>query len=178
MKLFGWIERAIVTVFWTGFSPISPGTVASAVTCILLWFIPGAMQWPAALLIIPATFAGTLLSTRAIGVLAAPLDSKFKKLRRPDPSVGDPDPVTIDEFVGQWIALLTAPHTIIGFGLGFIFFRLFDIVKPFGIRKLQELPSGWGIMLDDVGAGFAGATCVYVLRMLVPSVMECPWPLV
>ena len=176
MRLFALLERAIVTVFWTGFSPISPGTVASAVTCVILWFVPSAMRWPGALLIIPATFAGAWLSTRAIGVLAAPKDPKFKELRRPNPTAEDPDPVTIDEFVGQWIALLTAPHTIIGFGVAFLAFRFFDIFKPLGINWLQTKRAGWGIMLDDVGAGMAGAVVVYIVGLLIPSWMGSTWP--
>ena len=117
------------------------------------------------------------MSTRAIGVLSAPVDPKFKKLRRPDPSAEDPDPVTIDEFVGQWITLLAAPHTLIGFGVAFVAFRVFDVFKPVGIGKLQDLRGGWGIMMDDVGAGLAGAVLVYILNVILPSVMGSPWPL-
>ena len=169
-----WLERAIVTVLGTGFSPISPGTVASALTCVIIWFVPNALLWPGALLIIPATFAGAWFSTRAIGVLAASSDPKFKKLRRPDPSAEDPDPVVIDEFVGQWLTLLAAPHTIPGFAVAFVMFRLFDVVKPFGIGKLQNMRAGWGIMMDDVGAGMAAAVAVYLVRFFLPTFMEMP----
>ncbi len=171
MSIGQWIERAIVTVLWTGFSPISPGTAASAVTCAILWFVPGAMRWPGALLIIPATFAGAWFSTRAIGVLSAPKDPKFAKLRRPNPTPDDPDPVTIDEFVGQWIALLAAPPTLAGFAVAFVMFRLFDVIKPFGISKLQAMPAGWGIMMDDVGAGVGTAIVLLALSYLFPALL-------
>jgi phosphatidylglycerophosphatase A len=171
MNIAQWIERAIVTVLFTGFSPISPGTAASALTCVILWFVPGAMQWPGGLLIVPATFAGAWFSTRAIGVLSAPRNTKFKSLRRPNPTPDDPDPVTIDEFVGQWIALLAVPHAIMGFAAAFVMFRIFDVVKPFGIDKLQSLPAGWGIMVDDVGAGFGAAVVMLIIGYFFPALL-------
>jgi phosphatidylglycerophosphatase A len=51
------------------------------------------------------------------------------------------------------------------------------VFKPLEIGKLQDLRAGWGIMMDDVGAGVAGAVVVYVLRMLLPNLMESSWPL-
>jgi phosphatidylglycerophosphatase A len=76
----------------------------------------------------------------------------------------DPGEVNLDEFVAMplcfigWPALLgVAPRWAI-FLAGFVLFRLFDITKPFGIAKLQDLPAGWGIVIDDVAAALA--TCV------------------
>jgi phosphatidylglycerophosphatase A len=77
----------------------------------------------------------------------------------------DPGEVILDEFAVMplcflgWPALLAAAHQqrwaifLAGFGL----FRLFDITKPFGIAKLQDLPAGWGVVVDDVAAALA--TC-------------------
>ena len=49
---------------------------------------------------------------------------------------------------------------------GFALFRLFDIVKPFGIRRLQNLPDGWGVVADDVAAALATAATLHVLAAL------------
>ena len=65
----------------------------------------------------------------------------------------DPQIVVIDEVVGQWIALLLVPQTMIWFAVSFLLFRFFDILKPWPINQLQSLPGGWGIMIDDVLAG-------------------------
>ncbi len=62
--------------------------------------------------------------------------------------------ITIDEWCGMWISLLFLPLSPFWIPLmGFVFFRLFDIWKPFPIDKLQNIKGGWGVMLDDVAAG-------------------------
>ena len=48
--------------------------------------------------------------------------------------------------------------------IGFALFRLFDVFKPWPIRKLEQLPGGWGIVLDDIAAGLFGAAVMAALR--------------
>jgi phosphatidylglycerophosphatase A len=80
--------------------------------------------------------------------------------------VRDPGAIVIDEVVGQWISVLPVPlipDPRLRLGLwvfGFLLFRFLDIVKPGPIRKLQELPGGWGIVFDDVLAGLVTAVAV------------------
>jgi len=74
--------------------------------------------------------------------------------------IKDPGFVVIDEVAGQMIALIAVPLHWKYLLAGFILFRSFDIVKPFPLRRLEELPGGTGIMLDDVGAG------LYALALL------------
>jgi phosphatidylglycerophosphatase A len=62
----------------------------------------------------------------------------------------------IDEVAGQLVTLIAAPLTWQSLLLGFILFRGFDIVKPPPIRRLERLPEGLGIVIDDVGAGLYG----------------------
>jgi phosphatidylglycerophosphatase A len=68
----------------------------------------------------------------------------------------DPQFVVIDEVAGQLITLIAAPVTWQSLLLGFILFRVFDIVKPPPVRQLERLPEGVGIVVDDVGAGLYG----------------------
>ena len=159
-------EILTVTVFGTGFSPIAPATVASAATCVILWFVPAALRWPWAMLLIPVTFAGVWLSDRAIAGFDVLMDTRFRKLRRPNPHKEDPDQVVIDEFVGQWIALLAVHHNFLGFSAAFIAFRVLDIIKPFGIEATQKLRGGWGIMIDDVLAGIGSAILLVLASRL------------
>lgn len=157
MKKLTWPEWALITLFGSGHSPIAPATVASAVTCVIFWFIPSALQWPWWLFSLAFFFLGVWLSFRAIGAFEVPQDLQFKSLRRREQTLHDPDPVVIDEFVGQWIALAAVPHTIIGFAAAFFVFRFFDIIKPLGIKSIQDARGGWGIMLDDLAAGLWSA---------------------
>ena len=83
--------------------------------------------------------------------------------------MNDPDPseVVIDEVVGMSIALFMLPHTIIMYTMAFILFRIFDVFKPSFIYQVQNLPGGWGIMLDDVLAGiFTWLICQGLLTIL------------
>ncbi|HEY9048757.1 MAG TPA: phosphatidylglycerophosphatase A [Ohtaekwangia sp.] len=65
----------------------------------------------------------------------------------------DSSRVVIDEVAGMVITLLFIPLTWITIAAGFVLFRAFDILKPFYIRKLEAVPGGWGVMLDDIAAG-------------------------
>lgn len=79
----------------------------------------------------------------------------------------DPSFVVIDEVAGMWLALLGARQVWWYFLGAFIIFRLFDILKPGPINRLQELPGGWGIMLDDIGAGLAALAIMKGILILV-----------
>jgi phosphatidylglycerophosphatase A len=83
----------------------------------------------------------------------------------PDPSI-----VVIDEVVGMWISLLAIPMGISAAILAFLFFRTFDILKPFPARQMEHLPGGWGIMMDDVVAGIYAniATRLLLLALHIP----------
>ena len=75
----------------------------------------------------------------------------------------DPSAIVIDEAVGLWLALTTAPLTPLGIGLAFALFRLFDIVKPWPVSWAdQKLGGATGIMLDDELAGIWAALLLAV----------------
>ncbi len=171
MNKLSWPEVLAVTVLGTGFSPVAPATVASAATCVIFWFLPAAMQWPWALLILPVFFGGVWLSNRAIENFDVLTDTRFAMLRRPNPHKEDPDQVVIDEFIGQWIALLAVRHTLAGFAAAFIAFRILDIVKPLGIEASQKLKGGWGIMVDDLLAGVGSALLLLIASHFVTALL-------
>ncbi len=75
----------------------------------------------------------------------------------------DPGKVVVDEVLGQWVTLMGATaYTPVSFVAAFVLFRLFDIWKPGPIRRLEQLPGGYGIVADDLGAGLLGALILYV----------------
>ena len=75
----------------------------------------------------------------------------------------DPAIVVIDEVVGQWIALLFIPFTLITVLTAFILFRIFDIFKPFPIDQSQALKGGYGIMVDDIIAGIYSNIVIQII---------------
>ena len=75
----------------------------------------------------------------------------------------DPQFVVIDEVAGQFTTLIAVPVAWKSLLLGFILFRGFDIVKPPPIRRLERLPEGTGIVIDDVAAGLYGLVVMQVV---------------
>ncbi len=139
----------IATFFGIGHLWPGPGTYAAGVT-VLLWWIASHFIAPAWL--IPVEI---ILSVAITLLGIAPSTTVARES-------GDKDPgfVVIDEVAGQMIALIGAPLQWKYLIVGFILFRGFDIVKPFPLRRLERLPEGTGIMMDDVGAG------IYALLLL------------
>lgn len=115
------------------------GTVA-AVACCICWYFAWAGGYPPPLFSVSVTLAITLL-----GVWSSSIVEKIWGK--------DPARVVIDEVAGMCIGLLFVPVSIKYIVLALILFRFFDILKPLYVRKMEELPSGWGIMMDDVLAG-------------------------
>lgn len=150
----GKIELFFTTVIGSGYFPIAPATVASAVTCAILFLFPVTLMYPWYLIIIPLFFIGVILSTRAERVFGH-----------------DAGAIVIDEFVGQWITLLPLWRTpsVKGFVAAFFLFRFLDILKPLGIRSTQKAPGGWGIMVDDLLAGIVGAVILFLILHFSPT---------
>ena len=142
-KKTGW-AWTVGTWFGAGLLKPGPGTYGS-VAAVLLWygaahiFDPG---WTVlAVGTAVAAFAVTLIGIPAATIVA-------REAGREDPGF-----VVVDEVAGQWIALIASRPDWRHAVLALVLFRLFDIWKPWPIRKLEALPEGTGIMLDDVAAG-------------------------
>jgi phosphatidylglycerophosphatase A len=80
----------------------------------------------------------------------------------------DPGLVVVDEVVGMWVTLVGMPFVPLTIVLGFLLFRVMDIVKPWPARSLEGLPGGWGIMADDVAAGIYAHLVLRVALLVWP----------
>lgn len=86
---------------------------------------------------------------------------------------GDPSPLVMDEFAGQAMTFVAISFSgifsqdLLLLLVGFIFFRFFDIQKPLGVNKLQNLPGGWGILADDLLAGVYAFLCMHGLLFIL-----------
>jgi phosphatidylglycerophosphatase A len=136
---FSWL---IATFFGIGHLQPGSGTWAAAVTVLLWW---AASHWLPVGWLLPAALLASVVIT-LIGI--PPSTVVARESGRKDPGF-----VVIDEVAGQMIALIGVPVHWKYLLAGFILFRSFDIVKPFPLRRLEALPGGAGIMMDDVGAG-------------------------
>lgn len=132
---YAWIALG----FGTGLAPKAPGTIGSLAAVAMWWFLYSNLSISFQVAIIAAGFA--------IGVIVS--NWMIEKT-----GVQDPGFIVWDEFIGQWIALLLLPKTLLWYALGFAFFRVFDIVKhgPVGWAD-KRFKGGFGVMFDDVIAG-------------------------
>ena len=131
--------KFIATGFYSGYSPIAPGTAGSAVG-VLIYLLTFSLQLSAFsyfLLTISIVLIGIWVSEKAEYI--------FKRK--------DSQKIVIDEIAGILISLFMLPHEFWIVLSGFIIFRIIDISKPF--YMLERLPNGFGIMMDDVAAGIA-----------------------
>ncbi|MGA9355453.1 MAG: phosphatidylglycerophosphatase A [Terriglobales bacterium] len=142
----------VATFFGIGRLKPGPGTWASIAT-VILWALasfeisPASRMW--------STIVAAAVVT-AIGIPAATRVARGSGLK-------DPQFVVIDEVAGQLVALIAVPLVWKTFLAGLILFRVFDILKPFPIRRLERLPEGTGIVVDDLGAGFYALAVMHLL---------------
>ena len=136
----------LATGFYVGYSPVAPGTAGSLLMILIFLLLPA------------LTIVHHLILILIISILGVWSSSRVAEKKGKDPSI-----VVIDEMAGMAIALLACPVTIITFLTAFLAFRLFDIYKPFPIRTSENLPGGWGIMMDDILAGLFAFFLVQIL---------------
>jgi phosphatidylglycerophosphatase A len=150
---FSWL---VATFFGVGYCRPGPGTYASAIT-VLLW-AAAARGLPLSWTLPVAVAAALLITLAGIPVSTTVARESGRK---------DPGFVVIDEVAGQMIAMIGVPLNWKYLLASFILFRGFDIVKPFPLRRLEHLPEGTGIMMDDVGAGLYALVLVHLWRHFV-----------
>ncbi len=140
------------TWFGCGLVPVAPGTAGTlgAIPLYLLAIRGGR-----------AAVASTAIAVTLVGVWAASVVAR--ELHKKDPQL-----VVVDEVAGLLVTMLpVAAPSWRSVAIGFAVFRMLDVVKPWPVRRLENLPSGWGIVLDDVAAGVIGAVVMVGLQTLL-----------
>ncbi len=122
----------------SGFFPVAPGTAGTGVGFCVCWCLSHF-----------SSFLFLITSIVFIVLSAWIADRTAKLLQQKDPSC-----IVIDEIAGYLVTMALIPWSWLHAAMGFLLFRLFDIVKPFPIRYVdRKVHGGWGIVLDDVLAG-------------------------
>lgn len=151
------LKPIIGSFFYAGFLPNAPGTWGSFFALFPIYFIGVYGSW-----------YGMAVFTIICSLLTLWVSKECERVWG-----GDPSPLVMDEFAGQGMAFIAIPlanppiNIFLLLVAGFVFFRFFDIKKPLGVNKLQELPGGFGILVDDLLAGFYAFLCLEVLILLV-----------
>lgn len=132
----------------SGASPWAPGTMGTVAAIIpYLWFAQ----------LSPLMYLLMLLVTTLVGIWLCDRTSN-------DIGVKDHGGIVWDEFVGFWITMFMAPAGWLWILVGFVLFRVFDILKPWPIKWAdKKVSGGLGVMLDDMIAGVFAAICLQLL---------------
>ncbi|MDR8390293.1 phosphatidylglycerophosphatase A [Aliifodinibius sp. S!AR15-10] len=151
------LKPIIGSFFNAGFLPNAPGTWGSFFALFPIYFVG-----------IYAPWYGIALFTALCSFLTVWVADECERVWG-----GDPSPLVMDELAGQGMAFIAISFTpdlttniLILLG-GFIAFRFFDIAKPLGVDKLQKLPGGWGILVDDLLAGFYAFIVLKLVLLLI-----------
>ena len=141
----------VATLFGAGRAPIVPGTFGT------LAALP-----PAVLLSLVLPPWGFLVATGVLSAIAVSASGPAARAL----GLKDPGSIVIDEAAGLFVTLLYLPPTPLTFALGFVLFRVMDVVKPPPARRAEGLPGGWGIVVDDLIAGVYANCAVRILIAL------------
>ena len=145
----------LATSAGAGFAPIAPGTAGSLVG-LLIYLLTS--HWPG-----PAQLALAVALT-VVGTWAATLAARFF-------GRDDPGHVVIDEVAGQLVTLLYTGVELRGALLGFVLFRVLDVLKPWPAGRFERLHGGVGIMADDIMAAIYGNLLLHAAIRLVPGAL-------
>ena len=147
----------LATAGYSGYFPIAPGTVGSAVGLLVY----GGLRW-AQSPIPPTVEVVLILCLFGAGVWAGTTAERY---------FGgiDPGPIVLDEVVGMLITLAFIPVGLSGAVCGFFLFRIFDVIKPFPARRLEALHGGLGVMADDAMAAVYAHVSLRLVIALLPG---------
>jgi phosphatidylglycerophosphatase A len=153
LGLRGWKDAAVVFIATTGFlgySPAASGTVSSLPAIVFAFLLSP----------YPGLYLAVIVLLTAMGIAVSSYAERFFQRK-------DPGEVTIDEVVGMLIALYGFPFTPFVVLAVFLLYRVFDILKPFPARQFESLPVGFGIMADDIVAGFYANIFIHLIVALI-----------
>ncbi|NPA51312.1 MAG: phosphatidylglycerophosphatase A [Aquificae bacterium] len=147
MSLKDYLAFLVATGGFVGKIPIAPGTLGTlvAIPIILIYWNKGVI---AQLSITAAVF---FVGLWASIVLVEKYNEK------------DPEYIVVDEIAGFMITMIAIEPTFVHLALGFVLFRLYDILKPPPIKMFERLPSGLGVMADDIIAGIYAWLCLLLI---------------
>jgi len=143
------VVRLVSTFFYAGYVPKISGTVGSLAGLLFFLLVNYSL---------PVTIISLLVLTGASLLVIKKAEELFGKK--------DSRRIVIDEVIGMMIALLFVPMKAVFVALAFVFFRIFDIAKPFPIKRVEKMESPWGVVLDDVLAGIYANLAVQLVAML------------
>jgi len=189
------IHEFIATFFLVGKVPKAPGTFGTLAAAVIYYYLPRLLGYftgsagilpasnqltgNAGILPAPSTTSAWSITDNSLSnplfydsplwlifLIAFFFLGVYSSTKAEETMGHDNGHIVIDEVVGYWFAMYLFPPTLYYVVFGFLLFRLFDIAKPYPINKLQNLPKGWGVMVDDLLAGVYTAVILLVIDLI------------
>lgn len=153
------LKLALVSCGFLGCAPVAPGTFGTLGGVVIAWALAGTTPYA----------VWVLVAAAAVYALGAPLGGWAERYAgRKDPGI-----YVLDEVVGYLVTIAwTSGPSWLALLVAFFVFRLFDILKPWPARRMERIPGGHGILLDDVVAGVYGLLVMAAVRLVFP---DAPW---
>ena len=144
------LVRLVASGFYTGYSPLVPGTVGTVPAWLIVYFVVGGHT------LALGTAAGVVVLVSVW--LAGKAELEFGH---------DARKIVIDEWAGMFLAVLFVPYSTVNYVIAFAAFRFFDVVKFPPAAQSEKLPGGWGVTMDDVVAAIQANIVTQVIVWLV-----------
>ncbi len=139
--------------FGAGYSPVAPGTMGTLVGVVLLWLL---------------NMSGIVNPYMLMTLLVAYILIAYIAIRHlPTSWKHDDQRIVSDEVAGLWLTMIWVPINWKTLVVGFVLFRFFDILKPLGIRKLDNWRNDWGVLVDDLLAGVYANICLRLICIVL-----------
>lgn len=137
------LVKAIATGLYSGYFPIVPGTIGTIPAAVIAWLWLGTNVYALPI----AAVVSTVLSVWSAGRAETLFGHDAKK-------------IVIDEWAGMFVSLMFLPYRWDVYLAAFVFFRFYDVIKPYPAGRCEALPGGWGVTFDDIFAAiYANLTC-------------------
>lgn len=146
MRLF---KIGLLTGFGLGYLPLAPATFGCLISIVVWYFISD----------YPFLYFGIFINLFLWGLI---ISNEFAKEWGKDPRR-----IVIDEYAALLLPLYFVPKNFVFFLIAFLFFRIFDILKPPPLRQLERLSGAWGIMLDDLGAAIYTTILIVIIKSII-----------
>lgn len=165
------LKAACITVLGSGYLRPAPGSWGSLVAALIF----AGLWWLAALLREPPWVVDVIIALLGV-LLASWLSVRWGEWAVTRYGGSDPREFVLDEFAGQWLALLWLPPVACWglwafawvVGVQFVLFRILDVIKPPPARQMERWPAGWGILCDDLMSGFYALVAGQLIWRLSP----------
>lgn len=127
--------KLVASGFYTGYSPLVPGTTGTVPAWLIAWFLIGGNQVALGIASVIMFFVSVWSATEAEKIYGH-----------------DAKKIVADEWIGMFLTLLFVPYSLVNYGIGFVAFRVFDVIKIPPAAQAERMPRGWGVTMDDVVA--------------------------